>query len=1320
MIVRSAVLALAVACVCGASTLSRLPLIFEPDSPSDPTRFTVQRPGYSLQVDRNGGTIHSPTGTVQMRFAGARSSSMEGLEPGGRVNYLFGNRPSAWKFGIPAYGKVRLVDLYPGVDAVFYGRDSELEYDLVLAPGANPRAIRLEFPGSSGLNVDWQGALRVSTSSGTVLLRRPVVYQQTVSGRRAVDAAYRILAGKRVGIRVGRYDTRRPLVIDPVLEFATYLGGQESNYSEGIHGVALDPEGNIVVAGNTTAADFPGTTGTVGPTYPKAQSAFVAKLNADGTKLLWAAYLNGTQSDGTLNSAAQGIAVDSSGRIYAAGSTTATDFPVKTSGLFRTARGGLEGWVACLDPNGTSLDYSLYLSGWGPDAVMSIAVDASGSALVTGYTESPNFPTMKPLQQANGGGRDGFIAKIASDGASLVYSSYLGGGSSDSAYAIAAAPDGSAHVTGYTESGEFPVVGGFQNRLSGPALASLSSNGGSTWTTPDSLPFTAAIGCWLVPSKDPESIWVGTLGQGVFKSTDGGQTWQERNRGLGHLKINVLAAHPSNPLVLYAGTGQSLYQTQDGGATWIEMPVGLDLSDVTAFAIHPMYPAQMWVAFRQGKPPVTTVNLGDPCGGFFASTDGGNSWGEQHGVMGGTNILIANQCISSFLVFPGYTKLVWALEPDYGLMRFNTSTSRWDYISPQVSGINSAVIDPNNPNVLYLSSSNAGILKTTDGGSNWISANKGLIDAPTGIANTASDSSTLYLATAGGVYATSDSASTWNLVRADTAVGNVATDPSNAKRVFAGAEFSTDTFAVIANPDGSALTYSTFLGGAKSDWAQAVALDQAGNFYVGGDTNSDDLPVTASAAQSKLIGAYDGFIARINPDGGLGYLSYVGGSDDEDVSALQAGDGGIVFAAGATASKDFPTTPDAIQPTLNGAFSAFLHRTDTNSGQVIGSTLLGGTAYEQATALATDASGSAIIAGHTTSTDFPGTSSGAQATLAGYMDGFVAKIGGFGPNLTLPPGPLALTFDPGSDAPAGTIDIDNPAGPVDFTAEAQEFWLDVSPASGTTPATLTVTTDPAGLPPALYTGHIAITEQPNGGRATATVRLNVNGMNPIDVRNAASLEIARAAPGSLVYLETTKITTAGEFTVLMTDSTGKDSTLAVVSRTAGRMAIVVPADVPPGSVWVSVMPAEGATVTDMFQAAPLAPGLFSASGNAKGPARASLLTAGEDGEVVRQPTFQCSTGGRCANIPINGDTSAGPVVLEFRATGLAGYGELSAVAVNIGGQSAELVSISPAADSPGVDLVAVRLPPELSGAGQLDVVVSAGDSTSNTVTIHIQ
>jgi hypothetical protein len=412
---------------------------------------------------------------VRMKLVGAKPQpKVAGLEDlSGKANYFLGNDPKRWRTNVPTYGKVKYHDVYPGIDLVYYGRQQQLEYDFVLAPGADPRRLRMTFEGADKLDIDAEGNLVLHTAGSELVQRPPNIYQEIEGTRHTISGRYVLLDGEssaltaehspgtpqQVGFEVDRYDTDQALVIDPVLVYSTYLGGSGDDVGSDI---VVDLAGNAYVTGQTFSTDFP----TQNPLQPANGSdfeAFVTKLNAAGTALIYSTYLGGSGDDH-----GGGIAVDASGNAYVTGNTRSLDFPTQNP-LQPVFGGGFYGdaFVTKLNAAGSALVYSTYLGGSDNEFLPIIAVEPSGNAYVTGITQSADFPTKNPLQPARKGTDTAFVTKLNATGSALVYSTYLGGSIAEFGLGIAADLAGNAYVTGITYSPDFPTKNPLQPTLAG-------------------------------------------------------------------------------------------------------------------------------------------------------------------------------------------------------------------------------------------------------------------------------------------------------------------------------------------------------------------------------------------------------------------------------------------------------------------------------------------------------------------------------------------------------------------------------------------------------------------------------------------------------------------------------------------------------------------------------------------------------------------------------------------------------------------------------------------------------------------------------------
>ena len=440
------------------------------------------RAGRSLETDARHSkanpqsAICDPQSKVlRLKLAGANeTAAVAGAdELPGKVNYFIGDDPAKWRANIPTFGRVRYAQVYPGVDLVYYGNQRQLEYDFVVAPGRDARAVKLQFDGADKVEVDAAGDLLLTLGETVIRQPKPVVYQEVGGSRRTVEGGYAVGADGQVGFTVGEYDASLPLVIDPVLVYSTYLGGSGTDSGNDI---AVDSSGNAYICGDTTSTNFPTANaidGTFGAgTFMGARDAFVTKLNATGTALVYSTYLGGSGNplDGSQNGDDRcfGVRVDGGGNAYVAGETHSDDFP--TANAFQGTRGGgfSDAFVAKLNPAGSALVYSTFIGGSVFDAAAGIELDSSQNVYITGRTTSPNFPTVNPIQSTfAGGSSDAFVTKLNAAGTALVYSTYLGGTDFENGSGIAVDSAGNAYLAGQTRSTNFPTANAIQGTFGG-------------------------------------------------------------------------------------------------------------------------------------------------------------------------------------------------------------------------------------------------------------------------------------------------------------------------------------------------------------------------------------------------------------------------------------------------------------------------------------------------------------------------------------------------------------------------------------------------------------------------------------------------------------------------------------------------------------------------------------------------------------------------------------------------------------------------------------------------------------------------------------
>jgi hypothetical protein len=404
----------------------------------------------------------SAPAVLRMKFVGANTSPTiegEARQPG-TVNY-FGGKPEQWRTKIPIYGRVRYSSLHPGIDLVFYGNNRELEYDLVVAPGADPGRIKLAMAGADEIRIDADGDLVLKTSQGDVVQRKPKIYQRKGTTLTAVAGDYVITGKDEVGFHLGSYDRRAAVVIDPVLRYSTLLGG--SDFDAGA-AIVVDSQNRAVVAGETCSPNFPIT---AGKTPPIPCSAFITKFDFTGSRLIFSTSIGA----GTLFSAnIFGLALDPADNVYIAGTTSFPGAFPTTAGAFQTVtKGGDDAFAVKLDPSGSHMIYSTLLGGSNFDRAADVAADASGNAYIVGSTQSADFPTTPGAFQRQCktitvpgfcDSRPAFVTKLNPNGTQAIYSTVLGGSDGETGSGIAVDSSGNAYVAGTTTSPDFPTTAG--------------------------------------------------------------------------------------------------------------------------------------------------------------------------------------------------------------------------------------------------------------------------------------------------------------------------------------------------------------------------------------------------------------------------------------------------------------------------------------------------------------------------------------------------------------------------------------------------------------------------------------------------------------------------------------------------------------------------------------------------------------------------------------------------------------------------------------------------------------------------------------------
>lgn len=841
----------------------------------------------SADADVREGTV------LRLKLLGANAAPQaEGQdELPGKVNYFSGNDPDKWRRNVPTYKKVHFKDVYPGIDLVYYGNQRELEYDLVVAAGANPKLISFSVEGADRIRLDKTGKLLLSLNHGEVSLNKPVIYQVSENGsRREVKGVY-VINGRVVKFKVDRFDSSKPLVIDPVLSYSTLLGA------------------------------------------PASDIAF-------------------------------GIAVDSQGSAYVTGTTDSTNFPT-TSGAFKSTSTNSGSFVTKLDPTGSSLVYSTYLTGNGTVNAFSIAVDAAGNAHVTGSTSASDFPIVNGLKTTSN--------FFTTADAAASWNNQNAGLNGDIG-AIAIAPNAPNII--YAGS---------------PAGIYRSTDSGATWTkTPGagltSFPFPNAM---AVDPTNASVVYIGTSFSGLFKTTNAGSNWSAVNTiPLNSSGVSAIVFDPSTPTTIYVGAGNGVFKSTDSGSTWIpQNNFGVPgTPNVRALAIDPTAPL--------------TIYAGTNNNGLFKSINGGGVWTAMNTGMGGGSPLSVNAVV----IDPANPSTLYTGHSFSG--GINKSTNGAASWTPLTNGVPAVAINAMaaTSSAVYAAVNGAGVIKTTNGGSNWANANAGLwstsvrtlVPHPTNASvlyagtNTvfSSDAFVTKLNSAGsGLLFSSllggSSNDVGNGIAIDQSGNIIVTGQTSSSNLPVANAFQssplpndncTNAFVTKLNPTGPpSYVFSTYLGGTQCDSANSVAADISGNVYVTGTTSSSDFP-TANAFQPSLGAQFgnDAFVTKLTPAGAMVYSTYLGGSNGAEIGfGIAADSSGNAYITGSTSSLNFPTM-NPIQATMNGfSQDVFVSKLNSQGSALVYSTYLGGSRIDTGRGIALDSANNVYLTGYSESAEFP-------------------------------------------------------------------------------------------------------------------------------------------------------------------------------------------------------------------------------------------------------------------------------------------------------------------------------------------------------------
>ncbi len=975
----------------------RAPLPFEANlGQTDPAaKFIARGLGYtvfftpkSVVLSFSGSKATGRENVVEMQIVGARDAEVRGLgRLASRSHYFRGNSPQAWQTDVPHYAKVSYAGAIPDTDLVFYGRQGELEYDLVLGPQADPGTVVLQFSGTAGLAVNGDGDLVLAFRDGRqILQRRPKVYQQSGGHKTEVAGRYRLVTANRVRFDVTGYNHQLPLVIDPVLTYSSYLGGTSTGNDQAT-ALAIDSAGNAYVAGWTGSVGFP--TGSVPPIQADlagGNDAFVAKLSADASTLIYSTYLGGSDND-----QATGIAVDSAGRAYIVGTTASTNFPT-TPGSFSPTQPtpGQNVFVAKLNPTGSQLLYSTYL---GAGLGGTITANGNGFAYVTGTAYCCSFPTTAGAFQRTAVANDAFITKINASGSALAWSTLLGGSGGSGGSGIAFDSAQNVYITGYANSSDFPVTpGALQTTFTGYQDVFVTKMNAS-----GSAPVYSTL---LGGTYSQQGSGIAVDGSGFAYLT--GYTYSSDFPTTPGVYQNFLNGYEDAFVTKINQTGTALVYSTYLGSYTTGNAIAVDSSGdvyVTGEGNVAVTPG----AYSNPVECCSFLTKLNPTGStlIYSSQLGTSLFG---GTMGFAVDRSGNAYIASFTnstdhpVTPGVYQPSLAGGSDATIMKLNSSGTALVY-STFLGG----------------SGGDQGLAVALDSsGSAYVTGSAGSLNFPV---TTTADSRPLAgpytqafvtkfnAAGTGLVYSTFVSGSSNDTGHAITvdATGAVYVAGSTNSTDFpvtGGALQSTnaggyDAFLFKLSPTGH-LVYSTYLGGSSDDSGQGVSVDSAGNAYIAGNTSSSNFPTTATIGNLSYYGG-NVFAAKINPTGSkFVYSAVLGGSNSQSESGIAVDSSGSAYITGTTYSTDFPVTPGAFQSVASGYQEAFVTKLNATGSSLVYSTFLGGVYNTSSNAIAVDSGNNAYVTGYTTSPNFPVTVGAFQPTIGGSQNAFVTKLNSSG------------------------------------------------------------------------------------------------------------------------------------------------------------------------------------------------------------------------------------------------------------------------------------------------------------------------------------
>jgi Calx-beta domain-containing protein/carboxypeptidase family protein/beta-propeller repeat-containing protein len=841
---------------------------------------------------------------LRLRMIGANSNAgVEGQdELPGKINYFIGNDPEKWRRNIPTYRKVHYESVYPGIDMVYYGNQRELEYDFVVAAGANPTAIKFRVEGADKIHLDKSGNLLFALKQDEIQLKKPSLYQLTAEGeRREVKGEY-VIDGNEVGIKVHAFDSNKPLVIDPVLSYSTFLGAGSSEWA---YGIAVDSQGSAYVTGTTNSSGFPTTPGAFKTNTTGFGGAFVTKLDPTGSFLVYSTYISGTNSSAT----GTAIAIDSAGNAHVTGYTSGTDFPtvnaLKTSAnLFKTTNSaatwsnnntGLDGDVPTLAiaPNAPNTLYAGSLGG------VFRSADGGATWVKPAGTGLPAFP---------------FTTALAVDptNASVVYVGFITGGFYKSSNAGETfTPVNIPLSVGAAFSIAFDPVTPSTMYVGSSVGLFKSTDSGSTWTPQNNFGLSTApnVRALAIDPNSTSTIYAGTFSNGLFKTTNAGSSWTAMNTGMGGnspTTIFAIAIDPFDSSTIYTGHGSSggMNKSTNGGSSWTPVTSGV-----------PSFPVTALVADKTNAGTVYAATNG---AGVIKTTNGGANWTNANNSLWKVNVLslVAHPSNSSIL-YAG--ALAGSGSDDAFVTKLNASGSGLlfsTYLggSSTENGYGIALDSGGNIYVAGLTAStNFPVVNAIQSapGANENCGNAFVtkmnpavpsIEFSTYLGGSRCDTAySLATDSAANVYVTGQTSS-------------IDFPTANAFQPAASDQFFGNAFVTKLTTAGS-MIYSTYLGGSNgSETGYSIAADASGNAYITGMTTSSNFP-TVNPIQATNGGSIgDVFVAKLNTQGSaLVYSTYLGGSNIDIGRGIAVDSTGNAYVTGFTSSAEFPLVAGALR-----------------------------------------------------------------------------------------------------------------------------------------------------------------------------------------------------------------------------------------------------------------------------------------------------------------------------------------------------------------------------------------------------------------------